>query len=246
MSDELRVLIVDDEAPARDRLRRQLEDMPGVRVCGEAVNGHDALAALAATRPQVLLLDIRMPGMDGLETARHLARLDTPPAVIFTTAYGDHALEAFEADALAYLLKPVRQEKLAHALERAAALSLSQLDGLAGAAGRRSHISAVVGGNIRLVPVAEVRCFLAEQKYVTVVWPEGELPIEESLKALEEEFGEALLRVHRNALVAMRYVHGLARDGQGNWTVTVEGMATGVPVSRRMLTQVRKRLRGGP
>jgi len=239
----LRVLVVDDEAPARERLCEQLRDLPGVEVCGVAANGREALAAASRAPPNVVLLDIRMPEMDGLEAARHLARLSEPPAVVFTTAYGDHALEAFEADALAYLLKPVRREKLLHALERAAALTNRQLARIAGSAGPRRHISALVGGNVRLVPIEAVRCFTADQKYVSVLWPEGEVLIEESLKSLEAELGDAVLRVHRNALVARRHVTGLVRDEAGNWLVTIAGLERGVPVSRRLLASVRRRLR---
>ena len=240
----LRVLIVDDEDLARERLKRMLEEIANCEVCGEAGNGVEALECVSSLEPDVVLLDIRMPGMDGLEAAGHLSKLEQPPAIIFTTAYGDHALEAFEAEALAYLMKPVRQEKLANALSRAAVLSARNKRVLAQSTSARTHISALVGGNIRLIPVEEVRYFLADQKYVSVVSADGEVPIEESLKALEEEFGDSVLRVHRNALVSMRYVTGLVKDESGAWVVTVEGVDEGLAVSRRALAAVRARLRG--
>lgn len=243
----IRVLVVDDEPLARQRLRALLEDIGTSTVVAEAGTGQDAIAAVAQERPDVVLLDIRMPGMDGLEAARHLAALPAAPAVVFTTAYGDHALAAFQANAVAYLLKPVRQDQLAQALERAAALSGTRLEALAAAGhgdGGRTHVSAVIGGNLRLVPVAEVRCFLAEQKYVTVIWPGGDVPIEDPLKALEDEFAGRFLRIHRNALIAVAHVDGLVRSPDGGWRVALRGIDRQFPVSRRLLAGVRKWLRG--
>ena len=124
----MRILVVDDEAPARDRLKRLLREFTEVEVVGEAADGKAALAATAELQPDLILLDIRMPGMDGMEAARHLATLPQPPRVIFTTAYGEHALEAFEAQAIDYLVKPVRKERLAQALERAAKILTPSAD----------------------------------------------------------------------------------------------------------------------
>ncbi|MGE0387625.1 MAG: LytR/AlgR family response regulator transcription factor [Gammaproteobacteria bacterium] len=242
----LRVLIVDDEPLARERLVALLRECGAGAAVHEAGNGLEAIEAVAAHAPDVVLMDVRMPGMDGLEAARHLGSLPTPPAVVFTTAYGDHALAAFEANAVAYLLKPIRRDKLEQALVRAAALSAAgaHVSGAAAPSGGRSHLSAVIGGNLRLVPAAEVRCFVAEQKYTTVIWPGGELPIEDSLRALEDEFGERLLRVHRNALVAVKFVQGLDRDAEGGWHVVLDGTDKRLAVSRRLLSEVRRRLRG--
>ncbi len=242
----LRVLIADDEPLARERLAAMVLAVQADAQVVEAGTGLEALAEVERARPDVVLLDIRMPGMDGLEAARHLASLPEPPAVVFTTAYGDHALAAFDANAVAYLLKPVRRERLAAALARAVALGRARLEGLAAKApggSRRSHVSALVGGNLRLVPVAEVRCFLAEQKYVTVIWPGGDLPIEDSLRALEDEFGERFLRIHRNALVALEHVQSLERDEAGTWQIGLHGSARRLPVSRRLIGAVRRRLR---
>jgi two-component system response regulator AlgR len=244
----LRILVVDDEPLARERLNALIADLPDMIVIGNAANGLEALQVVTAESPDVVVLDVRMPGMDGLETAHHLAALPASPAVVFATAYGDHALAAFEANAVGYLMKPVRSDKLAYALERAAALtraSAERIDSRLESARRRSHLSAVIGGNLRLVAFAEVRCFIAEQKYVTVIWPGGELPLEDSLRQLETEFAEELLRVHRNALVATRYVEGLERDDGGAWTVTLSGTDKRLIVSRRLLGDVRRRLRMG-
>ena len=139
----LRVLIVDDEPPARERLRSLLAEIADTSVIGEAANGHEALAATHELNPDVVLLDVRMPGMDGLEAARHLTVLEEPPAVIFTTAYEQYAVQAFDAHAVGYLLKPVRKEQLAAALTRAGRLTRAQLQNLAaGAETRRTHIAA--------------------------------------------------------------------------------------------------------
>lgn len=242
----MRLLIVDDETLARSRLRGLVEQLDGWEVAGEAVNGRDALALIERERPDVVLLDIRMPGMDGLEAARHMAQLEDPPAVIFTTAYGDHALAAFEAEAVDYLLKPIRRERLAQALDRArrptravlAALHSEVIEERA-----RTHLCARFRGALELVPVTEVIYFQADQKYVTVRHKGGSVLIEESLKALEEEFGERFLRIHRNALVAEAYMAGLESDGTSQAAIVFRDINDRLEVSRRHLPAVRRRLR---
>ena len=203
----MRALIVDDEPPARERLRRLLEEIDEVAVVGEAANGAEALELCAALDPDVVLLDVRMPGMDGIEAARHLDALEEPPAVIFTTAYDEHALEAFETQAVGYLLKPVRREKLARAIRHAARVAGPQL--LAGrragaARRRRSQICARLGEQLRLIPVEDIYYFAADQKYVTVRHRGGSDLIDESLRALADEFAPDFVRIHRNSLVALR------------------------------------------
>ena len=243
----MKILIVDDEAPARQRLSALLAEVDGAEVVGEAADGRSALALAERLGPDVLLLDIRMPVMDGLETARHLARLARPPAVIFTTAYSDYALDAFEAQAVDYLVKPVRRERLERALAGTHRLTRAQLAALESARGprARTHISARVKGDIRLVPVDEVLYLQADHKYVTVGWPGGEVLIDESLKMLEQEFGERFLRVHRNALVAADRVWKLEKDAAGRCRVHLRGTERTFPVSRRHLPGVRRRLRAG-
>ncbi len=240
----MRILIVDDEPPARARLRALLGELGVGEVVGEAGDGERALAL--AGEADVVLLDIRMPGMDGVEVARHLSRLAEPPAIVFVTAYESHALAAFETCAVAYLLKPVRREHLLAALERARTPTRAQLAELAARQGTaRSHVAATVGGSLRLVPVAEIRFLRAEQKYVTCRWPGGEVVLDESLAALEEELGERFVRVHRNALVAIAHVRALERLDGGRHAVRLDGVAEPIEVSRRLLPTVRRRLRAG-
>lgn len=242
----MKVLIVDDEAPARARLRRLIEGLEEHEVVGEAADGAEAVRAAESQRPDLVLLDVRMPGMDGLEAARHLAGADPPPAIVFTTAYGDHALEAFETQAVDYLLKPVRSERLAQALAGARRSTRAQLAAVGdGEVAPRAQICARLGGEMALVPVAEVLYFLAEHKYVTVRHLNGEVLIEESLKQLEREFGDRFLRIHRNALVAAARVGGLRRDRNGRHRVWFKDADETLEVSRRHLPGVRKRLRAG-
>jgi two-component system response regulator AlgR len=239
----MKVLIVDDEVPACARLRAMLEDLGGYEVCGEAANGHEALQLCAAEQPDVLLLDIRMPGMDGLEAARHLQLLQPPPAIIFTTAYNDYALQAFETHALDYLLKPVRQERLLDALLHAQRLTQVQAASLRNAEaqhGERQRICANVRGNLQLIPVEEIRYFLADQKYVVVGTADAQLLIEETLKSLEQEFAERFVRIHRNALVARRYIAGLGKADDGHAQVSLAGVEQPLEVSRRHIADVRK------
>jgi len=242
----MRVLVVDDEPLARERLRRQLRDLPDLEVAGEAGNGAEALAAAERLRPDVVLLDIRMPGMDGLEAARHLALLETPPAVIFTTAYGEHALEAFDHHAVDYLLKPIRSERLAAALANCARVNRAQLSALSEIEGgtARSHLCARRHGDLVMVPIDEVIFFQADQKYVRVVYAQGELLLEESLKALHDEFGERFVRIHRNALIARQALRALVHEG-GCLKVELEGSDERPEVSRRHAAALRALLRGG-
>src|SRR3982751_1049724 len=212
----IRVLIADDEEPPRERLREPLGDIvaevPNV-VAGEARDGIEALERLPASGAQVLLLDIRMPGMDGLELARHLAGLEQAPAVVLVTAHDKPALEAFELNALDYLLKPVRASRLAAALKKAASAGAPRREQLARAAGGpREYLSVAERHRIVLVPVRDILFLRAEQKYVTVRTKEREHLIEESLVALEKEFcgtdaTNGFVRIHRNCLVARSAIH---------------------------------------
>jgi two-component system response regulator AlgR len=240
----LKVLIVDDESPARERLRSLLAEIADIEVIGEAANGHEALAATAELNPDVVLLDVRMPGMDGLEAARHLNVLEEPPAVIFTTAYEQYAVEAFEAHAVGYLLKPVRKEQLAASLVRAGRLTRAQLQKLAsGAEARRTHIAARHREALKLIPIEEVQYFLADQKYTTVRHLHGEDLIEESLRLLEREFSATFARIHRNALVSVKYLERIERDADGQYFVHLRGCPAPLAVSRRMAGELKERFR---
>lgn len=241
----LRVLIVDDEPPARERLRQLLEEIGGVQIIAEAATGSDALEQAARHGPDVVLLDVRMPGADGIETARHLSVLEEPPAVIFTTAYDQYAVNAFETRAVGYLLKPVRRDKLAAALAQAGRLTRPQLLRLAAAAGtsRRTHIAVRRREQVRLIPLAEILYFQADQKYTTVRHVHGEDLIEESLRALEEELGERFVRIHRNTLLNTDYLQSIERSGDGRCSVLLRGSTLRLPVSRRLAGELRERFR---
>jgi two-component system response regulator AlgR len=241
----MRIVIADDEPLARERLRRLLTELAGHEVVGEAPEGERTVALCQELHPDVVLLDIRMPGMDGLEAARHLIKLSRPPAIIFTTAYGDYALQAFDTQAIDYLLKPIRKERLQQALNRAAQLSAARLEALreAGGTRARTHLSITSHGTLRLVPVDEVLYFQADQKYVTARTRNEALLLDESLKSLEEEFGERLLRIHRNALVNKAALLGMEKDNEGGCRVLLRDLPEKLEISRRHLAEVRRWLK---
>ncbi|MFK8029992.1 MAG: LytR/AlgR family response regulator transcription factor [Gammaproteobacteria bacterium] len=237
------VLVVDDEAPARGRLKRLLDEFEQYSCVGEANNGLQALELAGELQPHILLMDIRMPGMDGIEATRHLSELESPPAVIFTTAYNEYAVDAFDAQAIAYLMKPVRREKLERALEHASRLTHRQLDTLATEASTnvpRTHLSARIGDRLRLIPWDDIRYFQADQKYVSIGLEDEEILIDDSLKSLEEEFGEQVFRIHRNALVVVRHLHALERQPDGSQQVLIDGGKKSLAVSRRHVARIRK------
>jgi len=248
LTERLRLLIVDDEPPARERLRSLLDELTGIEVVGEAASGDQAIELCEQLTPDVVLLDIRMPGMDGIEVARHFAALDQPPAVVFTTAYDEHALEAFDTQAVGYLLKPVRREKLARAVRHAARVASPQLRRLAERSQlgrRRGQICARSGQRVTMIPVDDILYFAAGQKYVTVRSRRGEALIEDSLRSLAEEFAPDFVRVHRNSLVALRHVASIERNDEGQLFVRIEGCGEVLPVSRRHAAAALRQIRGG-
>ena len=245
----LRVFLVDDESPARERMKALLEDIAPqlpTRIVGEARNGVEALQAIPPAAAQVVLLDIKMPGMSGVEVARHLAGLDPAPAVVFVTAHDKHAVEAFELNALDYLLKPVRAERLAAALRKALAGAAPVKEQLARAArAPREYISVAERNRIILIPVHEIVFLRAEQKYVTLRTRSAEHLIEEPLVALEREFADAFVRIHRNSLVSRAAIRGFERAEGGaeddpHWLVVLDGLAERLPVSRRQWPALRE------
>lgn len=241
----MKVLIVDDEPLARQRLRHLVSAMDNYSVVGEAENGEDALHKSQTDNPDVVLLDIRMPGMDGLEAADYINRMDNPPAVIFTTAFSDHALKAFETHAVDYLLKPIKQERLERALNAAKRLTRAQLERIHQDENPnvRSKICVKIRGTLELVPVDEILYFKADQKYVTLRTPDHEYLIEEPLKSLEDEFCNSFLRIHRNALVSENGINGMVKNPAGHQCLTFRDVEDLLEVSRRHLPSIRKRLK---
>jgi two-component system response regulator AlgR len=241
----VKLLVVDDEPLARARLIAMLADFADVQVVGEAGNGVEAVVRSDETGADVVLLDIAMPVMDGLEAARHLRDLAPPPAVIFCTAYDEHALAAFEAAAVDYLVKPVRQERLGEALDRARRqrAGSAQPPMLPAQGKQRSHLSARLRGSLRLIPIEDIHYLQAEEKYVVVHHARGEDLIEESLKSLETEFATRFLRIHRNCLVAADEFLELRRAGDGSVHAVLRHGKTPLEVSRRCVPGLRERLK---
>jgi two-component system response regulator AlgR len=255
----LKVLIADDEPPARARMKQLLADAAGqvpLQLVAEADGGVAALEAAERHKPDVVLLDIMMPGMSGIEVARHLAARaghgHHAPAVIFVTAFDDHALAAFEVQAIDYLLKPVRVERLVGALTRAQRLKPQEnrIEELAKSLGnRRTHLTVSERGKMVLVPVEDIVYLRAEMKYVTIRTPTREHLTEESLTSLEQEFVDRFVRIHRNALVARKSIHGFQRIkgvvdgdgdvGEGHWEVLLKELPERLPISRRQWPTVK-------
>ena len=251
----MNILIVDDEKLARDRLKRLVEKNGDHTIVGEAADGRSTITQVENLLPDVVLLDIRMPGMDGLEVARHLMKLENPPAIIFCTAYSEHALEAFQTHAVGYLLKPVKIEELQAALASAEKLNRAQLQKISTvipepdvtdkrpSRAARQHISARTRNGLVLVPIGEVRCFVADHKYVTVYHTKGELLVDDALKDLEDEFGGRFVRVHRNALISLPHVEGMERVPPGHYCIRLQGTNAKPIISRRNVTELRNQLK---
>jgi two-component system response regulator AlgR len=242
-----RILLADDEAPARQRLRDLLDECREafpLAIVDEARTGREALEVLNREKVDIVLLDIRMPDMDGLEAARHIAGIPSPPAIIFTTAFDSYALKAFEVNAIDYLLKPIRRERLLTALNKTRAAPPVSREALAAAANLpRRHLSVHERGKIHLVPLADVLYLRAELKYVTVRTAEREYLVEESLTKLEEEFAEAFVRIHRNCLVARQAIAGFERnaeESESGWAVVIRATGEKLPVSRRQQAVVKQ------
>jgi two-component system response regulator AlgR len=247
----MKVLVVDDEKPARDRLKQLLDDEAQYDVVGEAANGAEAVDQAVQLQPDIVLLDIRMPGLDGIETAHHLNALERPPAVVFTTAYDEYAIDAFDARAVGYVLKPVRRSRLTAALEQASRIAPGTLTAVATEAHlstTRKHICARMHGELKLIPVAEIVCFRAEQKYIVVDHSSGQVLIDEALKALADEFDDDFVRIHRSALVAVRCIDRIEKDADGKSRIFLRDSSQvdnkELIISRRHLAEVRRRLKG--
>ena len=238
----MNILICDDEALARSRLQRMVEKAELGQVIAQAEHGAQALELIEKYSPDVVLMDIQMPVMDGLEAARHLASWKTPPAIIFCTAYDEYAIAAFDVSAVGYLLKPVRLEDLKGALSKLTKINKVQALTL-NKQQARSHISVKTHSGVQLVPVDNIRLFRADHKYVSVFHQFGELLIDDSLKELEDEFGGVFVRVHRNALVNIKSITGLEKQQDGSYALRLTDVEESVPVSRRHIAAIRKLLK---
>ena len=242
----MKILVVDDEQLARDRVIDMLAKINNQFTVVEADNGRSVLEIANRDQPDIVLMDIRMPVMDGLECAFHLAAMPTPPSVIFITAYEKHAVKAFEANAIDYLLKPVREERLAMAIDKATninRINLATLQKLRQDKACRTHLSVVSQGKIQLIPINDVRYFKADQKYVTVYWVDGEALIDESLKGLEDEFAKTFIRVHRNALISVSHTIAMDKNANGGYYITIRGDQEKISVSRRLVAEVKQKLK---
>ena len=234
------VLIVDDEELARTRLERMIGELPGYEVCGHADNGETALKRAAETSPDIVLLDIRMPGTDGMACAQQLSRMATPPALIFCTAYDNYALEAFQVQAAAYLVKPVRREALSQALEQAGRVNRLQQETLESSETTGEQLSVRSHRGLELVDLTRLYYAVADNKYVTLVHAEGETLCDYSLRELEKLYPQRLLRVHRNTLINTDYLVGLVRAGNRHQVRLSDGRDTHLNVSRRHAAAVRE------
>jgi len=242
----MKILIVDDEPLARQRLARFLENLPSVSQVWEAVNGLDAIDQVNRHVPDLLLLDIRMPGLGGLEVAAHLSQMNEPPAIIFCTAFEEHALEAIRVQAIDYLLKPVRLIDLEKAIQKASKINKLQAASLMAAENpgvNRTHLSINSHRGLELLALDDIYFCKAEQKYVQVKTQEHEYLLDESLKQLEEEFDYYFIRIHRNALVAKKYVSRVSKDSKGQAFIWLQGVEEPLEISRRHLSLVRKALK---
>jgi two-component system response regulator AlgR len=257
-----RILIVDDEAPARTRLCDLLSDIAADfphTVVGQAADARSALDRLAETPADIALIDVQMPGMTGIELARHLGALPEPPAIVFVTAFDEYAVKAFEVHALDYLMKPVRAVRLLEAMTRVRAMTGKQAPAIAAVARasgeaqgkRRQSIAVVERGRVMLIPVETIVYLKAELKYITIRTAEREYLTEEPLVDLENEFADRFVRVHRNALVARRAIAGFERVesiegdsvGEPHWVVTLRDVTERLPVSRRQWPIVKELMR---
>lgn len=240
----LNILIADDEAPARNRMRDLLAEIENVAVVAEAKNGKKAIDLALETKPDLMLLDIRMPLMDGIEAAQHAQKLEPKPHIIFTTAFDAYAIKAFDLNAIDYLLKPIRLERLQTAINKAHALKPKQMEALKPLQKTRTHLSIHERGRVLLVPTETIIYLRAELKYVTVRTAEREYLIEESLTNLETEFGERFIRLHRNCLVARHFIAGyekrLNQDNEQQWVALLKAIPETVAISRRQQYLIRE------
>lgn len=230
----MRALIVDDEPLARQRLKRLLAECPDVSVIGEA--GDTAAAAgLLLREPDLIFLDIEMPGETGLDWAERLRALPVPPAIIFTTAHPQHALDAYRSSPVDYLLKPIEPERLVSAMARVRQITRAQQQ-------QEPTLTVRLGRHDRVLRASELVAIFAEQKYARIVFDEGEALVSESLRELEQQFDQWLIRIHRHSLVSRQRLKEIELDSDGGHRARVAGLDEQPEISRRALRQVREML----
>lgn len=234
MSNPLSILVVDDEPLAAERLADMLAEMPGCKVLATAANAEQAMALVNSQRPDVLFLDISMPGMSGLELAKKLQSTSHPPFVVFCTAYDQHALQAFEAQAIDYLVKPVRRDRLMESIERVA-----RLKNQSGDESSRLFVAASVGGVLRRIALHDILYLHAEEKYTVVYHHGGEHILDEPLKELEQRFPQQFIRIHRNCLVKAEQLLEIRRDADGQTWAVLKNWPKALEISRRCASELK-------
>ncbi|MFZ2552885.1 LytR/AlgR family response regulator transcription factor [Psychrobacter urativorans] len=242
----MRIVVCDDEPLARERLVRIVQES-GHQVVAQATTGKEAINAVKEQQPDVILLDIRMPEMDGVNCAQGLNKLQHPPAIIFVTAYDHYAIIAFKANAIGYLLKPANKDELLEALSKAKNLNAAQLNEIRKledptARPIREHIAARTHRGVELIKLEDIYYFTADQKYVKVRHKEGVVLIDDTLKELEQEFGDRLFRVHRNAIINLSFLDYLETVDSGQYQVRFKGIDENLAVSRRHLPALREKI----
>ncbi len=240
------ILICDDEPLAVERLSRLVSQL-GHHVVATAQHGKQALELVQIYEPDVVLLDIQMPEMDGLSCAQQLSQLNPMPAVIFCTAYDEHALQAIQSQAQGYLLKPIAKAELQHVLDNVTKLNQAQMSiiekkEVMEEKNQRQQIAAKTYRGLELIPIENIYYFLADQKYVTVRHKHGSVLIDETLKDLEIEFSSKFIRIHRNALISLDYLDGLELIAAGQYQVRCRELEEKLAVSRRHLPLLRERM----
>lgn len=240
------IVVCDDESLARERLVRMVTHL-GHHVVAQASNGMEAIEVVRVHQPDIIILDIRMPELNGLEAAVQISQLETPPAIIFCTAFDQYAMDAFRTHAIAYLLKPIALADLQHALDKATKLNQAQLQALpaqpkAPTSKTRQNIIARTHRGVELIPLDDIYYFLADQKYVLVRHKTGQVLIDETLKELEQEFEKGFIRIHRNALVSLKYLEGLELLSSGQYQARCKEIDEKLLISRRHLSQIKERM----
>ncbi len=242
----MNILIADDEPLARERLQRLVEEIdPSYKVISLSTNGLEALETCLQQQPDVALLDIRMPLMSGLQVAAELMTADSSTHVIFVTAFNEYALDAFDKNAIDYLLKPIKKDRLAHALAKACRMNrpIETPQAITALLGPRQHLCAHTHQGVKIINIDDVIYFKADHKYVQAVSSLESILLDDSLKALEQEFNTTFIRIHRNALVNINSISSVQKSSSGELQLHLLGTDTTLVISRRHHAKLNKHLR---